>query len=127
MAESSDKAQRETSIPSSAGDSGERRSAADQQQVQVQVDDSKVAATYANFFRVSGLPEELILDFGVGTQPFGATTQPICVTQRVIVNYYTAKRMAHALHLAVQRHEATFGVLETDVQKRVKPGALGGT
>jgi len=27
------------------------------------------------------------------------------------------------LQLTVQRHEATFGVLETDVQKRVMPSA----
>ena len=38
-------------------------------------------------------------------------------------NYYTAKRMLHALQLTVQRHEATFGVLETDVQKRVMSSA----
>jgi hypothetical protein len=30
--------------------------------------------------------------------------------------------MLHALTLTIQRHEATFGVLETDVQKRVMPG-----
>jgi hypothetical protein len=29
------------------------------------------------------------------------------------------------LQLTIQRHEATFGVLETDVQKRVRPGAPG--
>jgi len=27
--------------------------------------------------------------------------------------------------LTIQRHEATFGVLETDVQKRVRAGAPG--
>ena len=37
------------------------------------------------------------------------------------MNYYTAKRLLHALSLSVQRHEAVFGVLETDIQKRVKP------
>jgi hypothetical protein len=26
-----------------------------------------------------------------------------------------------ALHMTIERHEATFGVLETDVQKRVQP------
>jgi len=30
--------------------------------------------------------------------------------------------MLHALQLTVQRYEATFGVLETDIQKRVRPG-----
>jgi len=33
--------------------------------------------------------------------------------------------MLHALQLTIQRHEATFGVLETDVQKRVRPGVMG--
>ncbi len=91
--------------------------------VQVEIDDSKVMALYANFCRVTGTPEELIIDFGLNPQPFGVPTHPIPVTQRIITNFYTAKRMLHALQLTIQRHEATFGVLETDVQKRVRPGA----
>lgn len=91
------------------------------QRVQIQVDDSKVLACYANFCRVTGTPEELILDFGLNPQPFGVPTEPIAVTQRIITNFFTAKRMLHALQLSVQRHEATFGVLETDVQRRVRP------
>jgi hypothetical protein len=92
------------------------------QRVQVEIDDSKVMALYANFCRVTGTPEELIIDFGLNPQPFGLPTHPIPVTQRIITNFYTAKRMLHALNLTIQRHEATFGVLETDVQKRVRPG-----
>jgi len=92
-----------------------------QQMMQVEVDDSHVAAAYANFCRVTGSPEELIIDFGLNPQPVGIPKNPIGVTQRVIVNYYTAKRLLHALSLSVQRHESVFGVLETDIQKRVKP------
>ena len=92
-----------------------------QQMVQVEVDDSHVTASYANFCRVTGSPEELIIDFGLNPQPVGMPKNPIQVSQRVIVNYYTAKRLLHALSLSVQRHEAVFGVLETDIQKRVKP------
>ena len=92
-----------------------------QQMVQVEVDDSHVTASYANFCRVTGSPEELIIDFGLNPQPVGVPKNPITVTQRVIVNYYTAKRLLHALSLSVQRHESVFGVLETDIQKRVKP------
>jgi hypothetical protein len=92
-----------------------------QQMVQVEVDDSHVTASYANFCRVTGSPEELIIDFGLNPQPVGVPKNPITVSQRVIVNYYTAKRLLHALSLSVQRHEAVFGVLETDIQKRVKP------
>ncbi len=102
--------------------------ATDQQQQQgnrVQVDDSSAICSYANFCRVTGTPEELIIDFGLNSQPFGVPTEPVKVSQRIVTNYYTAKRMLHALHLSVQRHEQAFGVLETDVQKRViaKPQA----
>ncbi len=95
------------------------------QRVQVEIDDSKALALYANFCRVTGTPEELIIDFGLNPQPFGLPTHPIPVTQRIITNFFTAKRMLHALQLTIQRHEATFGVLETDVQKRVRAGAPG--
>ena len=92
-----------------------------QQMIAVEVDDTHVTASYANFCRVTGSPEELIIDFGLNPQPVGMPKNPIGVSQRVIVNYYTAKRLLHALSLSVQRHEAVFGVLETDIQKRVKP------
>lgn len=93
--------------------------AAPQQQAQVEVDDSNAGSSYANFCRVTGSPEELIIDFGLNPQPIGVPTKPIAVNRRIIVNYFTAKRLLHALALSVQRHEAFFGVLETDVQKRV--------
>jgi hypothetical protein len=102
----------------------ETQAPAQQQQpqpMQVEVDDTHVTASYANFCRVTGSPEELIIDFGLNPQPVGMPKNPIAVTQRCIVNYYTAKRLLHALSLSVQRHEAVFGVLETDIQKRVKP------
>jgi len=94
--------------------------AGEQQQGQrVQVDESNASCSYANFCRVTGTPEELIVDFGLNSQPFGVPTEPVQITQRIVTNYFTAKRMLHALHLSVQRHEQAFGVLETDVQKRV--------
>jgi len=96
------------------------------QRAQVQIDDANALANYANFCRVTGTPEELIIDFGLNPQPIGVPTQPIPITQRIITNFYTAKRMLHALSLTVQRHEATFGVLEIDVQKRVRPGVTAG-
>jgi hypothetical protein len=104
-----------------AAPAGEAAAAAPAQRQQVHVDDSKAIAAYANFCRVTGTPEELIIDFGLNPQPFGVPQEPVSVTQRIVTNYYTAKRMLHALTLTVQRHEQAFGVLETDVQKRVVP------
>jgi hypothetical protein len=102
-------------------DAGAEPAAAPQsQQQRIGVDDKSIAAaSYVNFCRVTGTPEELIIDFGLNSQPFGMPTEPVVITQRIVTNYYTAKRMLHALHLSVQRHEQAFGALETDVNKRV--------
>ena len=91
------------------------------QQVQVQVDDAGALYSYSNFCRVTGSPEELIIDFGLNPQPTGVPQNPIKVSQRIVVNFYTAKRLLAALSMSVQRHEQVFGVLETDVSKRVNP------
>lgn len=88
---------------------------------QLQVNDANAIACYANFCRVTGSPEELIIDFGLNPQPVGVPKDPIEVKQRIIVNFFTAKRLLAALQLSVQRHEQVFGVLETDIQKRLRP------
>lgn len=99
----------------------ESRPQQQQQQEGVQIDDSGVQAKYSNFCRVSSTPEEVILDLGLNPQPTGGPDQPpIQVSQRVVLNHYTAKRLLHALGAALQRHEQTFGPLETDIRKRVK-------
>ena len=89
-------------------------------QQQVQLDESKAIACYANFCRVTGTPEELILDFGLNSQPFGDQNEPVAINQRVVMNFYTAKRLLNALHFAVNRHESFFGALEVDVQRRLR-------
>lgn len=94
--------------------------AAGQQTQSVRLDDSKVEACYANFCRVSSTPEELILDLGLNPQPFASGEVVVPVSQRIILNHFTAKRLLAALSMAVQRHEHAFGALETDVRKRVR-------
>jgi hypothetical protein len=34
-------------------------------------------------------------------------------------------RLLATLHMAVQQHEGVYGVLETDIQKRMRAGAAG--
>ena len=99
-----------------AGQAGQ----AGQQQAQITIDDAKVEAHYANFCRVSSTPEELVLDLGLNPQPYATGPQTIRVSQRIILNHYTAKRLLSALSMALQRHEQAFGVLETDIRKRVR-------
>ena len=86
----------------------------------ITIDDSKSISHYANFCRVTGSPEELIIDFGMNAQPMGSNDKPVEISQRIVLNFFTAKRLLHALHVSVQRHEQVFGDIETDIQKRVK-------
>lgn len=90
-----------------------------EQPARVEIVDTHAAVCYANFCRVTGTPEELILDFGLNSQPMGVPTEPVDVKQRLVLNYFTAKRLLQALHMSVLRHEQAFGALETDVNKRV--------
>lgn len=85
----------------------------------IPVDDTDTVSSYANFCRVTGSPEELIVDFGMNAQPMGSNDRPVEISQRIVLNFYTAKRLLHALHVSVQRHEEVFGKIETDIQKRV--------
>ncbi len=101
-------------------DGGQAAGQQGQQVVQVQVKDEDAIALYANFCRVTGSPEELIVDFGLNPQPIGVPKDPIHVKQRIIMNYFTAKRLLAALNMSIHRHEQVFGVLETDVQKRLR-------
>jgi hypothetical protein len=95
--------------------------AAAAQQQTLTVDDATVSAGYANFCRVSSTPEELILDLGLNPNPYAQGNVTVHVGQRIIMNHYTGKRLLSALSMALQRHEQAFGVLETDVRRRVKP------
>ncbi len=90
-------------------------------QATIHVDDSQCSAGYANFCRVSSTPEELILDLGLNPHPYATGETTVKVSQRIIMNHYTAKRLIHALGVALQRHETAFGAVETDVRKRVRP------
>ena len=100
--------------------------AAAQQTQEVIVDDAQANAGYANFCRVSSTPEELILDLGLNPTPYATGKVNVHVNQRIILNHFTAKRLWHALSMALQRHEQAFGVLETDVRKRVKTPPVDG-
>jgi hypothetical protein len=106
-----------------------------QQPPQFSVDTTALSTAYANFCRGTGTPEELVLDFGLNTQMSPTPTEAIKLTHRLVINFFTAKRLLGALHMAVQQHESVYGVLEVDVQKRIRnlprqagtrPGGQGG-
>jgi hypothetical protein len=85
---------------------------------EVFVDDSATVPSYSNFCRVTATPEEVILDFGLNPQPFATGRQDVKANQRIVMNFYTAKRLLTALSMTIQRHEGTFGAIELDVRRR---------
>jgi hypothetical protein len=89
-----------------------------QQTTEVHVDDSGTLPSYSNFCRVTATPEEVILDFGLNPQPFATGRQDVKANQRIVMNFYTAKRLLTALGMTIQRHEQTFGSIELDVRRR---------
>jgi hypothetical protein len=89
--------------------------------VRLEINAQGMTTHYANFFRVAGTFEEMLLDFGFHTGlVIGSTPEPARITHRMVMSFPTAKRLLGALQAAVQRHEQTFGPVETDPQKRVR-------
>ncbi len=82
---------------------------------------SLLSTVYANFCRVTGTPEEqLVLDFGLNTQMTPTPSEPLKLTHRLVLNFFTAKRLLGALHMAIQQHENLYGAMEVAVQKRTR-------
>ena len=99
-----------------------------QQQVMLRVDERNMGTCYSNAFRTNGTAEEVMLDFGVNLliPPPDGKGQPAIlfqVAQRVIMNYYSAKRLAIALSQAVRQYEGEFGELKMDAAERRAGGA----
>ena len=85
------------------------------------LDYANLSTVYTNFCHMSVTPEELILDFGLNPtfSPTPSTT-PIKMTHRVVMNFFTAKRLLSFLHRIIDQHETNYGVLELDINKRVR-------
>jgi hypothetical protein len=96
------------------------------EQMQFPTDSAALSTVYTNFCRVNVTPEELVLDFGLNPTLTPSQTEPIKLTHRVVMNFYTAKRLLNALYGVVTQHETAYGVLELDFQKRLR-GTPGGS
>jgi hypothetical protein len=87
---------------------------------QFTTDTSAISTVYTNFCRVSVTPEELVLDFGLNTQVVPTASETVKLSHRIVMNFFTAKRLLGALANVVQAHEKSFGALELDFQKRMR-------
>jgi hypothetical protein len=92
-------------------------------QERVKISTEGLTATYANLCRVTSTPEEVIMDFAVNPNAFGAVLdEPLKADHRIIMNFYAAKRVAMILGETIRRHEAAYGEVQLDPRKRVKTG-----
>lgn len=94
--------------------------AAPQAPPQFPTDYSSLSTIYTNFCRVSVTPEELVLDFGLNTTMAPNPNEAIKLTHRVVMNFYTAKRLMNAMIGVVSQYENTYGALELDFQRRIR-------
>ena len=90
--------------------------------VSVEIDATTMRTTYTNFFRITGNPDEVVLDLGFYSQVQTKNgNEPAKLTERLIMNFLTAKKLRDALKTVVARHEDAFGEIELDPSKSVKP------
>lgn len=94
--------------------------------VPLSLDASGITSGYSNLVQVTGTAEEVILDIGLDRPAIGKNPAEAIAPggrrfdQRIVLSFPTAKRLFRAIQAAVQRHEALFGPLETDVRRRLK-------
>jgi hypothetical protein len=79
----------------------------------VSLDMSHVTTTYVNYFHACGSPRELILDFGLHSGlRLASGTEPVRVTQRLIMPMQTAKHLLEFLHMLVRSHAQNDGPIQ---------------
>lgn len=86
-----------------------------------QIDASNLRVSYANVCRIAQTPNEVIVDFGMNPNFFGAILdEPLKLENRVIMSQDAAKRLCLHLMATIQNYESRYGVIELDVTKRLK-------
>jgi hypothetical protein len=101
--------------------------------VQVLLDERELRTTYTNAYRIHTAAEEVVLDLGFnmpnpnpqqGQQPGQQPAQPgqqqllFKVTDRIIMSYANAKRLAMSMGQLVKRYEQQFGEIPTQPAQR---------
>ena len=92
---------------------------ASQQGVQVMLDERELRTVYSNAYRFHTTADEVIVDVGFNMPnpnpaPQGGQQQLLFkVTDRVILSYTNAKRLAMSLSQLVKRYEQQFGEIPT--------------
>lgn len=91
------------------------------QPAQIQVDTTSLKTFYSNVVGIAANINELYLTFGVNSDPYNpAPTEPVKLDSRVIMTPDAAKRLCLNLNATLAAFEQRFGVIELDLQKRIK-------
>ena len=85
----------------------------DQQSVQVVLDERDLKIIFSNAYRIHTTSEEVVVDLGFNMpdpNPQGGQQRLLFkVTDRVVMSYTNAKRLAMSLAQLIKRHEQQFG------------------
>jgi len=106
-----------------AGDISEQ---AKGREVRLRIDERDLNTAYANGFRTNATAEEVIVDFGMNlagqASPDAKAPAEIVfkANHRVVLNYYSAKRLALTLGQVIRSHEERFGELKLNAGERSK-------
>lgn len=90
------------------------------QNVQLVVDDRDLKTVYTNGYLINQTAEEVVIDFGFNMPRPNQGGQPqvlFKLTDRVVLSYPNAKRLAGSLLQLIKRYEQQFGEIPT------QPGA----
>lgn len=97
-------------------------------QVRLKVDHTGMTTNYANAYKTNPTSEEVIVDLGLNMvvpNPQGQDAEIagdiiFQVNNRLIINYYTAKRLALSLGQIVRGYEEKFGELKLSASDRTQ-------
>ncbi len=95
-----------------------------QQQVRLNIDESKMQTTYANTIRTSTTGDEVVLDFGVNLPVPTQDNQPtlqFSVGSRVVMNWRGAKRLAISLGQVIRQFEEANGEIQLNQGQSQRP------
>ena len=91
------------------------------QENQIPVDATNLRTIYANVAGITANINEIYLAFGLNTDPYNpGTTEPVKLDTRVIMTPDAAKRLCLNLNKTLAAFEQRFGVIELDLQKRIR-------
>lgn len=88
----------------------------DPNNVQLVVDDRDLRTTYTNGYFINQTAEEVVVDFGFNMPRPNQGGQPqvlFKLTDRIVLSYPNAKRLAGSLLQLIKRYEQQFGEIPT--------------